>query len=88
MDKITFDFEKELFCVENDEVKFEQYIPGLKDSKNRILADAGIMMMDAAGMSEVIRSFQEGNLDQDEFIEKILETVLDHVKSQYHDALN
>ena len=88
MDRIIFDFENESFSVENDEVKFEQNIPGLRNSRERILADAGIMMLDAAGMRELISQFQDGTMDQEEFVEKLLETVLDHIKSQYHDSLN
>jgi methionine synthase II (cobalamin-independent) len=46
------------------------------------------MMMDASGMNELFREYQEGKIDQEEFFEKIMESVLDHVKSQYHDSLN
>lgn len=88
MDRIIFDFETEVFRVENDEGTLEHKIPGLKNSRERILADAGIMMMDASGMKDVFREYQDGVIDREEFLEKIMETVLDHVKSQYHDSLN
>ena len=88
MDRIIFDFETEVFRIENDEVTMEQKLPGLKNSRERILADAGIMMMDASGMNELFREYQEGKIDQEEFFERIMESVLDHVKSQYHDSLN
>jgi hypothetical protein len=33
-------------------------------------------------------SYQDGTLDQEEFFEKIMESLVDHVKSRYHDSLN
>lgn len=88
MDRIIFDFENETFTAENDEGRLEQKIPGLSRSKQRILADAGIMMMDASDMGDLFREYQDGTLDQEEFFEKLMEKILDHVKSQYHDSLN
>lgn len=88
MDRIIFDFETETFTVENDEGTLEHKLPGLKKSRERILADAGIMIMDASEMKELFREYQEGIIDQDEFFEKIMESVLDQVKSRYHDSLN
>lgn len=88
MDRIIFDFENETFIAENDEGKLEQRIPGLSNSRQRILADAGIMMMDASDMGEIFRQFQDGTLDQEEFFDKLMEKILDRVKSQYHDSLN
>ena len=88
MDRITFDFENDLFIAENDEGKLEQKIPGLSKSRQRILADAGILIMDASGMGDLLRQLQDGTLDQEEFCEELMEKILDHVKSQYHDSLN
>ena len=88
MDRITFDFENDLFIAENDEGKLEQKIPGLSSSRQRILADAGILIMDASGMGDLLRQLQDGTLDQEEFCEELMEKILDHVKSQYHDSLN
>lgn len=88
MDRITFDFENGLFIAENDEGKLEQKIPGLSRSRQRILADAGILIMDASGMGDLLRQLQDGTLDQEEFCEELMEKILDHVKSQYHDSLN
>ncbi|MBR3349954.1 MAG: hypothetical protein IKG55_07760 [Solobacterium sp.] len=88
MDRIIFDFENETFTVENDDGVLEHNIPGLKNSRERILADAGIMLMDASEVTELFKEFREGDIDQEEFVEKIMETFLDHVKSQYHDSLN
>ncbi|MDO4520322.1 MAG: hypothetical protein Q4D59_00165 [Erysipelotrichaceae bacterium] len=88
MDRITFDFENDLFIAENDEGKLEQKIPGLSRSRQRILADAGILIMDASGMGDLLRQLQDGTLDQEEFCEELMEKILDHVKSQYHDSLN
>ena len=88
MDRIIFDFENEIFTVENDEGTMEQKLPGLKNSRERILADAGIMVLDASEVGELVREYREGDLDKDDLIEKIFESVLDHVKSRYHDSLN
>ena len=88
MDRIIFDFETETFTVENDEGTMEHKLPGLKNSRERILADAGIMIMDASEMNELFRQYQAGTLDQEEFFEKIMESLVDHVKSRYHDSLN
>ena len=88
MDRITFDFENDLFIAENDEGKLEQKIPGLSRSRQRILADAGILIMDASGMGDLLRQLQDGTLDQEEFCEELMEKILDHGKSQYHDSLN
>ncbi len=88
MDRITFDFENDLFIAENNEGKLEQKIPGLSRSRQRILADAGILIMDASGMGDLLRQLQDGTLDQEEFCEELMEKILDHVKSQYHDSLN
>ena len=60
MDRITFDFENELFIAENDEGKLEQKIPGLSKSRQRILADAGILIMDASGMGDLLRQLRDG----------------------------
>lgn len=88
MDRIIFDFETETFTVENDEGTMEHKLPGLKNSRERILADAGIMIMDASEMNELFRQYQDGTIDQEEFFEKIMESLVDHVKSRYHDSLN
>ena len=88
MDRIIFDFETETFTAENDDGSIQQKIPGLKNSRERILADAGIMMMDSSEMGDLFRQFQDGTLDQEEFFEKLMEKILDHIKSQYHDSLN
>ena len=88
MDRFIFDFEAETFSVENDDGVLENHIPGLKNSRERILADAGIMIMDGSDMKDLFTEFKNGAIDQDELFEKIMEKVVDHVKSQYHDSLN
>jgi hypothetical protein len=88
MDRFIFDFEAETFSVENDDGVLENHIPGLKNSRERILADAGIMIMDGSDMKDLFTEFKNGTIDQDELFEKIMEKVVDHVKSQYHDSLN
>ncbi len=88
MDRITFDFENETIRIENNDVRYEQPVPGLRESKGRILMNAGIMTLDMEDMKQIVEDFQNGVIDQEEFAERTFEVIMDTVKSQLHDELN
>ena len=88
MDRITFDFENETIRIENNDVRYEQPVPGLAESKGRILMDAGIMTLNMDDIQQIVEDFQKGIIDQEEFARRTFEVIMDTVKSQLHNELN
>ena len=88
MDKFIFDFENETFRIEGNDISYEHQLPGLQNSREKILNAAGIKVMEMKEFKEVIEEFREGKLDQDELVEKIIEAAMDAVKSEFPEELN
>lgn len=88
MDKITFDFEKETMELQTDAGSFTEHIRGLAGSRDKILASAGIAILDLSEMKELVDQLTSGDIDEDEFLEKSLSVALDAIKSRFHENLN
>ncbi len=88
MDKFTFDFERETFRIEGNDVNYEHSLPGLKNHKEKILAAAGVKVMNMSDFRTAMEDFRAGRLDQQELVDKIIEAAVDSVKSQFPEELN
>ena len=89
MDRVTFDFEKDLMIIENDEGTEEKYVPMLKRNREMImLVPQSISIEDIPEMKEAWEDFTSGNIDEKELFEKSMEAIMDEVKSRNHEDLN
>ena len=55
---------------------------------DKILASAGIAILDMSEMKELIDQLTAGEIDEEEFLEKSLGVALDAIKSRFHENLN
>ncbi|MCR5796052.1 MAG: hypothetical protein K6G61_11985 [Solobacterium sp.] len=88
MDRITFDFEKDIYIMEDNGREHKGFLPGLHDKKQSILLSAGIIQLDLSEIQELFEEFNEGMIDQDELLEKTKGIFEDSLKSVFHDNLN
>ncbi len=88
MDRIVFDFENETMEMQTDSGSFTEHIHGLAANRDKILASAGIAILDMSEMKELIDQLTAGEIDEEEFLEKSLGVALDAIKSRFHENLN
>ena len=88
MDKITFDFENDVYILADNGREHKGYMPGLREKKQQILLSAGIIQLDLSEIQELFEKFNEGVIDQDELLEKTRGIFEDSLKSVFHNNLN
>ena len=88
MDKITFDFETGVFTINDGSREMSGVLPGLVFRKADIYEAAGIIQLDLTEIKELIGELMNGEIDQDEFLEKSRTIFEDCLKSRFHDELN
>lgn len=88
MDKITFDFETETFTISDGDKEISGMLPGLIFRKADIYEAAGIIQLDLTEIKGLLEQLVNGEIDQEEFIEKSRMIFEDCLKSRFHDELN
>lgn len=88
MDKVIFDFENETMEMTTDSGSFREHIKGLAMNREKILAAAGVAVLDLDEMKGLMEQLRAGEIDEQEFLEKCVTAAIDAMKSRFHETLN
>ena len=74
--------------METENGSFTEHISGLAANYDKILAAAGIAVLDFTEMKELVDKLTSGEIDEEEFLEQSIGIALDAMKSRFHENLN
>lgn len=89
MDRIIFDFETDRMITEKDDSREEVIIYNLAGKKEMItMAAQSISLEDFPETKELMEAYRAGHIDSGEFMNDVMEVIMDSIKSKYHNDLN
>lgn len=89
MDRIIFDFETDRMITETDDSREETVIYNLAGKREMIMMAAqSVSLEDFPEAKELMEAYRAGQIDSGEFMNDVMEVIMDSIKSKYHNDLN